>query len=159
MIGIYITGKGVYQLLIELPKGRNVTVGRLGRFYLPAGRYVYTGSGQSGWRRRLDRHVNGREKRHWHIDYLLKHASVKGYRVFAGGKEEECYWNRKFLKIGGKPLIKGFGSSDCSCPSHLLFLRGDERPRQGGDEMAKAATTTKKKTGRSGCGSKKKPCG
>jgi Uri superfamily endonuclease len=115
--------RGSYQLILYLPKVTTLQVGRLGTFLFPAGRYVYTGSALNGVETRLARHQRQNKTLHWHIDYLLRHARIMTIRVFPTPQNIECALNRQPLRRPGAQVIaKGFGSSDCRCPSHLVFL-------------------------------------
>ncbi len=115
--------RGSYQLILYLPKATTLQVGRLGTSLFPAGRYVYTGSALNGVETRLARHQRQNKKLHWHIDYLLRHARIMSITVFPTPQKIECALNRKMLRRSGTQVIaQGFGSSDCRCPSHLVFL-------------------------------------
>ncbi len=56
-------------------------VGKLGEFFFPQGVYLYSGSarGLGGLSSRLQRHLLGSSKKHWHIDYLRHVAVPLGY--------------------------------------------------------------------------------
>lgn len=98
-------------------------VGKLGTFLFPAGRYIYTGSAMNGVEQRLARHRRHNKTLHWHIDYLLHYARITDTRVFPTLRNVECALNRKVLtQPGAQVIVKGFGSSDCRCVSHLVFL-------------------------------------
>jgi len=115
--------KGAYQLHLRLDKSVRIKVGKLGTFLFPAGKYVYTGSALNGLENRLRRHFSKRKKLRWHIDYLLQHAQIEGVSVFETDERVECEINRKVLgRHGARVIVKGFGSSDCRCPSHLVYL-------------------------------------
>ena len=115
--------RGSYQLIVYLPKATALQVGRLGIFLFPAGRYVYTGSALNGLETRLARHQRQNKTLHWHIDYLLRDARIMCIRVFPTPRKIECVLNQKVLRRrGARVVAKGFGSSDCRCPSHLVFL-------------------------------------
>lgn len=109
-----------YQLLIEIPCAVEVAVGRLGRFVIDAGRYVYTGSAQRNFEARIRRHQAAVKRMHWHIDYLL---AVPGVRIVEVRRfsDAECDVNRRTIGIIPVP---GFGASDCraGCGSHLKRL-------------------------------------
>ena len=115
--------QGVYNLLIRLEKDCRLKVGMLGTFMFPEGYYVYTGSAQNNMEKRIDRHLSHRKKMHWHIDYLLRVAKVLKVVEYAGLKADECRISRA---IGKRPdakiIVKGFGSSDCRCRTHLYFF-------------------------------------
>lgn len=114
---------GVYQLWIELPEPTRLTVGRLGTFDFPPGVYVYTGSALGGLEQRLARHQRWRKKIHWHIDYLLRHARIVRIVTRATRRRLECSWTEQTLRLpGARTIAPRFGSSDCDCPTHLVYL-------------------------------------
>ena len=115
-------GSGLYQLVIVLKKGRFITVGRRGRFFFPAGYYVYTGSGQRGLESRIARHLRKQKKMRWHIDYLLQYGQVLEVKRY--GDDKECELSRRVEGLpGGRVVVQGFGSSDCRCRTHLFHFR------------------------------------
>lgn len=109
-----------YQLLIEVDAPIRVRVGRLGSFDFPAGLYTYTGSALRNFEARVNRHLSGAKKMHWHIDYLLAApgVQVREVRRYAAA---ECAVNQR---SAGEIVVAGFGSSDChfGCGSHLKRL-------------------------------------
>ena len=113
-----------YQLFIEVKVAVRVSVGRLGTYDFPAGRYVYTGSALRNFEARIARHLSAAKKMHWHIDYLL---SAPGVRVLEVRRsvEEECAVNRS---TRGTIPVPGFGASDCraGCGSHLKRLKSSQ---------------------------------
>jgi Uri superfamily endonuclease len=115
-----------YRLRIRLARPVAVTVGRLGRFELPAGRYVYTGSARRGLEARIARHLRHGKDKHlrWHVDYLL---AAPGCAVTDVERHDadECALNRA---VGGSVPVPGFGASDCrsGCGSHLRYLGDGE---------------------------------
>ena len=52
--------KGSYILFIEINKGLQIQVGKLGKYYLPRGNYLYVGSalGPGGLKARIRRHFS-----------------------------------------------------------------------------------------------------
>jgi Uri superfamily endonuclease len=63
----------------------------------------------------------------WHIDYLLQWAEVMGIHIFPGQAHAECAINLETCKKNAYSfLVPGFGSSDCRCPSHLIWI-GNEK--------------------------------
>lgn len=114
---------GVYQLRLRVSVALRLTVGRLGRWALPAGDYVYTGRAARGLRARVRRHLRGARCRHWHIDYLLAQRAVQVTEVWLASRcaDEECVVNQR---TQGRVVIPGFGASDCrrGCGAHLLRL-------------------------------------
>jgi len=115
--------KGAYCLLIRMRKGRRICIGRLGTFLFPKGIYVYTGSGMSDLEKRIERHKGEGKRRHWHIDYLLDFAEIEGEIAIPSPCKIECFVNSfVFGMRGARVIAPGFGSSDCSCPSHLAYF-------------------------------------
>jgi Uri superfamily endonuclease len=121
--------KGIY-CLVFLSRGCTVRIGALGDISFPAGWYIYVGSALgSGGLKRLDRHIAlsvAHDKRpKWHIDYLLTSPDFSlEYAVRAATPcRLECELTRG---IGGTGET-GFGCSDCSCTTHLLFRATDPR--------------------------------
>lgn len=131
---------GLYQLIIQLRKSRTIQVGRLGRFLFPVGTYVYTGSAKAGLEARISRHMRKEKKLKWHIDYLLKHSEVLEVKRYLGG-ESECGLNQRVARLSGsKTIIRGFGSSDCRCTTHLFhFSRNPSREMETGRELRRAS--------------------
>jgi Uri superfamily endonuclease len=116
--------KGIYQLLIRLPESTHIQIGKRGRFRFPKGYYVYTGSAKNGLQGRVRRHLRKEKKRFWHIDYLLDHASVTAVHYFTNARKDECSLSLKTLAMpGAQVIVPKFGSSDCACPSHLVFFK------------------------------------
>jgi endonuclease-3 len=100
-----------------------IEVGRLGpqRF---DGLYLYVGSALGpGGLKRIERHLavaQGRNlARHWHIDYLLALGELKQIFVMETTERLECLLAQE-LSMRFDPAIIGFGSSDCSCKTHLF---------------------------------------
>ncbi len=109
---------GLYLICLDLPERRIVPVGGLGELDLEAGTYVYTGSAQVALTKRIERHSRTRKTMHWHIDHLR--AVARGVSAFPiRGLTQECELADAVTEIGVKS-VKGFGSSDCGCPGHLV---------------------------------------
>lgn len=116
--------KGVYVLIIQVDEDTDMNVGALGRLTFKKGLYAYVGSAQNNLEQRVKRHIRKEKRRFWHIDYLLDNDATKVVEVFhkQADKTEECAI-AKVIGERGEP-VDGFGSSDCSCKSHL-FRIGD----------------------------------
>lgn len=112
---------GVYQVMFRLAESLERRVGALGIVEFPAGFWVYTGSAKRALRKRVARHISRVKKRHWHIDYVLPPGEVVAVRALAAGISTECAQHQR---LGGRFAEgpRGFGSSDCSCRSHLVYL-------------------------------------
>ncbi|MBM7624190.1 GIY-YIG nuclease family protein [Sporohalobacter salinus] len=113
---------GIYNLIIYLDKDCNIEVGSLGEFNFERGYYIYTGTAQRNLSARIDRHKSQDKKLHWHIDYLLQKAEIVDVETWPKNKEAECQIHQE---LASKPEfvepIAGFGASDCSCRTHLLY--------------------------------------
>jgi Uri superfamily endonuclease len=115
--------KGSYALVLDLSEAREIHVGKLGPIPFRSGAHVYVGSAMGGLAPRLQRHLQSSKKVHWHIDYLLQHASIKAIIVgeSSDGHQSECSLSRTL----GDALdcVPGFGCTDCRCRSHLYHAR------------------------------------
>ena len=72
---------------------------------------------------RLNRHLSDEKKMHWHIDYLLKSPDchIRDILFNISDKKIECDLAEIISKDGEE--IQGFGCSDCSCSSHLIYFK------------------------------------
>jgi Uri superfamily endonuclease len=114
---------GIYKLVIKLSKDKEIKIGKLGTFVFPNGFYVYTGSAQNGFEKRINRHLSSNKKFHWHIDYLLSHAKVIKVLRYVGSKDE-CKLNQVTGQSANAiPIVEKFGSSDCNCVTHLYYFK------------------------------------
>jgi Uri superfamily endonuclease len=127
--------KGIYCLVFENPDC-TVRVGALGEIRFESGWHCYVGSAfGSGGLARLERHIalsQDRDKRpKWHVDYLhMSPDFALRYAVSAiTGERLEC----RLAAALGDSCIPAFGSSDCSCTSHLFY-----RDRDPKDEILSA---------------------
>ncbi len=122
--------KGTYLLILFLDGEIVLEAGSRKEERFPAGCYAYIGSAQGGLLPRLGRHLRSEKKLRWHIDYLLRHARIVEIRWHVGPERLECTWARAIGQSSApRPLFRGFGSSDCRCPSHLFYL-GKRLPRK-----------------------------
>ncbi len=116
---------GTYAILLKNKVRKNIRVGKLGIYTFAPGYYVYLGSalGPGGLQGRLNRHIRREKKKHWHIDYIRSRMKLLEIWYAVQNKNSECLWalKLKMLNIASKDIIR-FGSSDCRCNSHLIFL-------------------------------------
>lgn len=123
--------KGVYTLLLKVNSDEWIRVGSIGRFRF-SGLYAYTGSalgkGSTSLNNRVSRHLRDEKKIRWHIDYVLGCPSTEVKHVITSRteiKSKECEVSRNILtSVCCTAPVTKFGSSDCSCHSHLVHLRG-----------------------------------
>ena len=120
---------GIYMLIIHMRGAEIVAAGALGDLELGEGYYAYVGRAKRGLPARLARHVRREGKRlYWHVDFLLEKAWLEEIWVFPL-RAGECELARRLEAEGAsRETLRGFGSSDCRCPGHLLFL-GKRRRR------------------------------
>jgi Uri superfamily endonuclease len=121
--------KGIYCLVFLNP-GCTVRIGALGEIDFRPGWHCYVGSAQgSGGLKRLERHISlaaQRDKRpKWHVDYLhVSSCFSLEYAVSAVTEERlEC----RLAHEMGDDGVPGFGSSDCTCTSHLFYHQHDPK--------------------------------
>ena len=114
---------GLYFLLVKLPSPIQLTI-RKKEYSLPAGYYIYTGSAQRNLSQRLRRHSSRHKKMHWHIDYLLEHATISAIRVMSAAprNDEQRYAGLWADMADGIPVPK-FGASDSPACSHLAWFK------------------------------------
>ena len=124
------TPKGTY-LFIFLLKGDLKIETRGGRrFFLPKGVYIYVGSafGSGGIEVRVKRHLKRDKKLHWHLDWV---TTSEEFQFLDCVPFYNLRWECKIASfLQGLEIfepIEGFGSTDCSCPSHLFRLKNSER--------------------------------
>ena len=115
--------RGLYVLVLRLKKGQKIKIAKLPETYFSPGCYFYVGRAKRGLKKRLERHLRKDKKLFWHIDYLLRKAEVLDVWIKLNSFNECRIVSqiRKFLKTSGIPQKK-FGSSDCRCSSHVLYL-------------------------------------
>ncbi|MCG8401132.1 MAG: GIY-YIG nuclease family protein [Firmicutes bacterium] len=116
---------GTYVLILQAKKSVSLQIGKLGLMTVQPGNYVYIGSafGPGGVRGRLNHHLTGGTKPHWHIDYLRQAADViQVWYVYCSTRYEHK-WAEIFGSYPGASVpMPGFGSSDCKCSTHLFFF-------------------------------------
>ena len=110
---------GIYVVIAELTQAMDIPEGQRRKDHFVSGFYTYVGSALNGLEKRLARHLGKRKSLHWHIDYLLHEASVRGIIYAQTNQKLECLIAYSlFRKLAAKP---NFGCSDCRCTSHLFY--------------------------------------
>ncbi len=120
---------GSYLLVMACDGSKEIEVGKLGRVILERGFYLYAGSGMNNLFKRIERHRSRQKAKRWHIDYLKEHVMVKTDIPIVEPVSSECRLAGFLKRIGGAP-VSGFGSSDCSCRSHLFYFRDNPSLRE-----------------------------
>ncbi|MFQ5708470.1 MAG: DUF123 domain-containing protein [bacterium] len=122
---------GTYALILASSTFADVRIGKLGRLGVKPGFYVYIGSafGPGGLKTRLAHHSQVSARPHWHVDYLRTHTSLQGVWCTYDSTRREHQWAEAMARLPGAsvPLL-GFGSSDCTCVSHLCFFAAVPEP-------------------------------
>jgi sugar fermentation stimulation protein A len=116
--------RGAYLLLLQLRRDTYLDVGSLGRTLFRAGFYVYVGSAMVNLTARTERHKRMRKRHHWHIDTLRDVAELRTVLAIRSTDRLECDIANSMSEIAPWS-VHGFGSSDCTCPSHLFGFGGD----------------------------------
>ena len=113
---------GIYLLILHLVNEVEFIVGSLGPIAFPSGFYVYVGSAKGILSNRVARHLRKKKTKRWHIDYLTAAAdSVKPLPVYTA-LDLECSTAGRIDGMADGSIHR-FGSSDCSCPSHLFYFK------------------------------------
>ncbi len=126
--------RGVYALVVKVPRRIKMTVGALGTLSFERGEWVYVGSamgsGSTTIERRLERHFRAEKKLHWHIDYLLRSGAEATSAVFAESDTPmECSLAQALRRDGRfQQGPTGFGASDCRmhCKTHIFRYEGTD---------------------------------
>jgi sugar fermentation stimulation protein A len=116
--------RGNYLLVLKLNHCRKISIGKLGVFSFRSGYYVYVGSAMANLSARMERHRRLRKRHHWHIDYLRAEAEFLAVLPIRSSLSLECQIAEKMKGLCDW-FQPGFGSSDCSCPSHLFGLKSN----------------------------------
>jgi Uri superfamily endonuclease len=120
----HISVQGTYILLLQCNHEAELSIGKPGKMKTEPGYYLYVGSafGPGGIQARVNHHMQIAERPHWHIDYLRTVVVlVNVWCVYGSRYEHE--WARGLLQSdAAKVPLKGFGSSDCDCTTHLFYF-------------------------------------
>lgn len=121
---------GSYILVIRLQEESKLQIGALGSKIFKKGYYLYVGSamgkkGSTTLINRVKRHLSPpcEKSKHWHIDYLLEneYANIIQILLIPSINKIECIISSE-IKKRSDGLIENFGSSDCTCSSHLYYF-------------------------------------
>ncbi len=116
--------RGSYLLILKLTKDRKIDIGKSGKVPFRKGFYVYVGSAMVNLSKRIDRHKRLRKRHHWHIDDLRAVAEFHSALAIRSSGRLECEIAKAMLEIA-EWNVPNFGSSDCSCDTHLFGLKED----------------------------------
>ena len=115
-----VKDRGSYLVLLKLEQAKEIAVGRLGSRRFPRGYYIYVGSAMGHLKARMERHRRKQKKPHWHIDYLAQAAESALPIPVRSSQRLECHI-AEALSLIMQYGPAGFGSSDCSCLTHLFW--------------------------------------
>ncbi len=113
--------RGSYILVLRLGRRRRLPVGGLGIGDFRRGYYLYVGSAARNLQKRISRHKRTGKKLHWHIDYLREEAQFIAALPILTATPLECEIGAAIRSIADW-TVRGFGSSDCACESHLFGM-------------------------------------
>jgi Uri superfamily endonuclease len=118
--------KGNYLLQLHLEQDREIKIGARPGQLFRAGYYIYIGSafGGGGLAARLNRHLQKKKRMHWHIDYLIAESSnISAWEIELLTSLEHAIAAYFLSAKIFAPAIPRFGSSDCSCRTHLFYTK------------------------------------
>ena len=116
--------RGAYLIVLRLPRRRTIGIGSLGPVTFPKGYYLYVGSAMKDLTQRISRHQRLVKKYHWHIDYLRAETEFVAGIPVRSSADRECEIAASITEIAGWQ-VPAFGSSDCSCATHLFGMQQD----------------------------------
>jgi sugar fermentation stimulation protein A len=116
--------RGSYLIVLQKKRAGSCRIGKLGKIRFEKGYYIYVGSGRANLSKRIERHRRLKKKKHWHIDYLRESSEWVAALPIRTADDLECSIAGRLRKLADDD-IPGFGSSDCSCPSHLYRMDGN----------------------------------
>jgi Uri superfamily endonuclease len=128
MKAMKVMSKGLYAILMVISQKVLIDIGKLGSTTFHQGIYLYIGRGSgksSSIQNRVKRHISIIKNKFWHIDYLTSNpkVDVKAAIAAATGEITECQLAQILLHdLKAEQTIRGFGSSDCKCTGHLLYV-------------------------------------
>ncbi len=118
---------GTYLLVMRSEREGIARIGnKLGTLHYQRGYYYYIGSafGSGGVGRRTAHHRQFSKRPHWHIDYLRHHLLIVEIWYSLDPEHREHLWAECLAGFRGVSIpLKGFGSSDCSCETHLFYSK------------------------------------
>lgn len=116
--------RGSYMLILKLPREASLEVGKLGTIRFRKGYYFYIGSARRNLSQRIQRHRRMRKRLFWHVDFLRAIAEFHAALPIRTQDALECEMARAVKDISEWEVPR-FGSSDCSCSSHLYGVLKD----------------------------------
>ncbi len=115
---------GSYIIILYVKKAITVDVGKIGRIDFKKGYYLYVGSAKTNLAKRIERHKRRKKRIFWHIDYLRDKAEFYASLPIRSSVPLECHIADRLKGIADWTIDR-FGSSDCSCETHLFGMNED----------------------------------
>ncbi len=115
---------GSYIIILYVKKAIIVNIGKIGRIDFKKGYYLYVGSAKTNLAKRIERHKRRKKKIFWHIDYLRDKAEFYASIPILSIVHLECHIADRLKGIADWTIDR-FGSSDCSCETHLFGMHED----------------------------------
>ena len=119
-----INQPGTYALIYHCPASFRTVVGKRGPIEVAKGYWIYVGSafGPGGLKARLRHHLKPAQRPHWHLDYIKADLNPLEIWATADDEKREHAWARIVSGLRGSTCpLTGFGATDCTCPSHLIY--------------------------------------
>jgi len=116
--------RGSYLLILNLKRDRRIDVGKLGTVVFRKGFYIYVGSAMANLTKRMSRHRHLRKRHRWHIDELRAVTQFHSVLPIRSSERIECQVAKAMSEIA-EWSVPRFGSTDCSCDSHLFGMSAD----------------------------------
>jgi sugar fermentation stimulation protein A len=116
--------RGSYLLILNLKRNQKIKVGKLGHVSFGKGFYIYVGSAMANLSKRMERHKRLRKKHHWHIDGLRTITEFHSIFAVRSSDRLECEIAEALSRVAEWSVL-GFGSTDCSCETHLFGMSSD----------------------------------
>ena len=113
--------RGSYIIILHLKQERTIRIGKLGDLRFKKGYYLSVGSAAKDLTQRLERHRRLTKKLDGEIDHLRQHAEWVAGLPIRTADDIECEIATAVAQITDWS-VPGFGSSDCSCPTHLFGM-------------------------------------
>lgn len=116
---------GTYIVVLKSEQAKTIQIGKLAQLNIQKGYYVYIGSamGPGGVTARLKHHRKVSTRPHWHLDYLRAETAFYNAYALHSPERKECGWAAVMAKTEAvSEPMKGFGSSDCKCNTHLFYF-------------------------------------
>jgi len=113
--------EGAYITIFEFDEFHDIEVGSLGKIKLRPGFYAYVGSAARNLTAMVNRHSRKTKAHHWHVDFMCEVAKSVLSLPVRTQDDVECALASHLSAISSC-AVEGFGSSDCSCRSHLFYF-------------------------------------